>query len=356
MAHFVTRMIQTTRDEENQQLMTVWPDIIHDVTKAIENFNIPDVAKWMEKVLQYNVPEGEKIRGLRLIYAYKLLAPNDQLTEENIRLARILAWCVELTQAYFFMIDHIEDRTFFRRGQLCWHEYNDLNLAAIDDTFMLYSSIFYLIQKHFKEKDCYVNLIETFQDITMKSAIGQSLDLLCTNFGKKPNLDMFTMNQYTSIVKYKTSYCSFILPIIAAMQLAGIKDQEMFKEAKTILLEIGCLFQVQDDYLGSYGDFEICGKNNNDVQEGKCTWFIVVALQRVTPEQRKILEECYGDSDLEKIEHVKQLFNDLNLLDTYFTYEEEIYNLIKVHIKQMSSGLPHSLFLTILWKLYHRMS
>ncbi|KYN07878.1 Farnesyl pyrophosphate synthase [Cyphomyrmex costatus] len=160
--------------------------------------------------------------------------------EKNSLETSLLISTLNQMQAYFFMIDDmIEDRTLFR--------------------------------------------------ITMKSAIGQSLDFLCTNFGKKPNLDMFTMNQYNSIVKYKTSYCSFILPIIAAMQLAGIKDQEMFKEAKTILLEIGCLFQVQDDYLGSYGDFEIC-KNNNDVQEGKYTWFIVVALQRVTPEQRKILE------------------------------------------------------------------
>ncbi|KYM94888.1 PREDICTED: farnesyl pyrophosphate synthase-like [Cyphomyrmex costatus] len=356
MAHFVTRMIQTTRDEESQQLMTVWPDIIHDVTKAIENFNIPDVAKWMEKVLQYNVPGGKKIRGLGLIYAYKLLAPNDQLTEENIRLARILAWCVELTQTYFLMMDDIEDQSLFRRGQLCWYQYNDLNLAAINDTFMLQNSVFYLIRKHFKGKDCYVNLLEIFQDITMKSTMGQSLELLCSNFGKKPNLDIFTMDRYNSIIEYKTAYYTYVFPITAAMHLAGIKDQEMFKEAKTISLELGCFFQVQDDYVDLFGKFDVCGKDGTDIQEGKCTWFVVVALQRVTPEQRKILEECYGDSDLEKIQHVKQLYNDLNLLDAYFKYEEETYNLIKVHIKQISSGLPHNLFLDILENLCHRVS
>jgi len=50
--------------------------------------------------LQYNVPGGKKNRGLALVYAYKLLLPNDQLTEENIRLARILAWCVELVRGF----------------------------------------------------------------------------------------------------------------------------------------------------------------------------------------------------------------------------------------------------------------
>ncbi|KYQ56534.1 Farnesyl pyrophosphate synthase, partial [Trachymyrmex zeteki] len=354
MAH--SRTIRITSKDESQQLMAVWPDVIRDITEAIENFNMPDVAKWMEKVLRYNVPRGKKYRSLMLVYAYKLLAPSDQLTEENICLARILAWCVELMQAYMLMMDDIEDQSLFRRGQPCWYRYNDLGLAAVNDTFMLEGSIFYLIRKYFKGKDCYVDLLETFQDITMKTAIGQSLDLLSTHFDKKPNLDLFTMNRYNSIIKSKTAYYSFVFPVIAAMHLAGIKDQEMFREATNILIETGCLFQVQDDYLDCYGDFEVCGKDDTDIQQGKCTWFVVEALQRVTPQQRKILEECYGDVDREKVRRMKQLFNDLNLLDAYFAYEEETYNLINVHIKQMSSGLPHNFFFNILKKFYRKVS
>lgn len=64
----------------------------------------------------------------------------------------------------------------------------------------------------------------------------------------------------------------------------------MLRQTKTILLEMGHFYQVQDDYLGCYGNSEIIGKDNTDIQEGKCTWLIVVALQRATPEQRKILE------------------------------------------------------------------
>lgn len=42
------------------------------------------------------MPGGKKNRGLALVYAYKKLVAPEQLTEENLRLARILGWCTEL--------------------------------------------------------------------------------------------------------------------------------------------------------------------------------------------------------------------------------------------------------------------
>ncbi|EGI61113.1 PREDICTED: farnesyl pyrophosphate synthase-like isoform X2 [Acromyrmex echinatior] len=356
MVHSATQPTNTwaTSKDESREMMALWPDVVRDLTDSTKNFIIPDIAKWMAKVLQYNVPGGKKIRALALVYAYKVLAPSDQLTEENIRLVRILAWCVELMQAFLLVIDDIQDRSLIRRGQPCWYRYNDLGLAAVNDSLLLENAIFYLIKKYFKGKDCYVTLLETFHDTILKTIIGQSLDMLSTNFGKKPDLDMFTMNRYNSIVEYKTSHYSFILPITIAMHLAGIKDPEMFRQAKTILLEMGHLFQVQDDYLGCYSD--VHSKDYTDIQEGKCTWLIVVALQRATPEQRKILEECYGSPDPEKVRRVRQLFTDLGLPNTYSIYEEETYNLLNVHIQQISRGLPHSLFLNLLRKIYHRVS
>lgn len=98
----------------------------------------------MEKILQYNVPKGKKNRGLGLIYAYKLLAAN-QLTEDNIRLARILAWCVEMTQTHALMIDDVMDRSLFRRGQPSWYRYNDIGEVAVTDSILLRSVMYYMI-------------------------------------------------------------------------------------------------------------------------------------------------------------------------------------------------------------------
>ena len=58
--------------------------------------------------------------------------------------------------------------------------------------------------------------------------------------------------------------------------------------------------------------------------------------------------------DPEKIECIKELYEDLLLPHTYEIYEEESYKIINTHIQQISRGLPHKLFFMILEKIYKR--
>ncbi|KAK0173861.1 hypothetical protein PV328_007003 [Microctonus aethiopoides] len=353
-AHSMAQTNWTSAKDESREMMGVWPDIVRDLTDTGRHLDIPEATKWMAKVLQYNVPGGKKNRGLALVYSYRSLAQPDQLTEDNLRLARILGWCTELLQAFFLVEDDVMDRATMRRGQPCWYLHNNIGLAAINDGILLEHTVYQLLRMHFRNHPAYLDFIETFHDTTAKTIIGQTLDLLSTQFGKKPNLNLFTMDRYNAIVKYKTAYYSFVMPITLAMYFAGIKDPEVHRQAKTILLEMGHFFQVQDDYLDAYGDPKVTGKNGLDIKEGKCSWLAVVALQRVTPTQRKMFEECYGVDDDEKVARIKQLYDDLGLPTTYAVYEEESYNLMNTHIQQISRGLPHDLFFKFLSKIYRR--
>lgn len=54
--------------------------------------------------------------------------------------------------------------------------------------------------------------------------------------------------------------------------------------------------RTQDDYLDCFGDPAVTGKVGTDIEENKCSWLVVQALTRVTPEQKAVLQVstvCY---------------------------------------------------------------
>lgn len=54
----------------------------------------------------------------------------------------------------------------------------------------------------------------------MKTSLGQAMDLQSApGFNEKPELEKFTASTYDAIVKYKTAYYSFYLPVAVAMRM-----------------------------------------------------------------------------------------------------------------------------------------
>lgn len=342
----------TVSRDESRDFMSVFPDLVRELTGKANEYNAKAASKWFAKALQYNVPRGKKNRGLLTVLTYKKLVGEDRLTPENIKKAQYLGWCVEMLQSMFIMTDDIMDNSTTRRGQLCWHKLDEVGLIAINDSFMIENAVFSVLKNHFRDTECYTDLLELFHEVIFITTCGQTLDLLTAN----KDIQSFTMDNYKSIVANKTAYYSFYLPFALAMHLAGFKDAEAFRQSKTILIEMGHFYQVQDDFLDCFGDPEVTGKLGTDIQDNKCSWLAVVCMQRANEAQKKIMVECYGQSDPAKIARVKQLYKELGLPNTYATYEEESYNMIKTHIQQTSRGVPHEIYLQILDKIYHRNS
>lgn len=240
-----------------------------------------------------------------------------------------------------------------RRGVPCWYRNDNVGLSAINDSILIENGIYSIIRKYLSNHPSYARIIELFHDVTLKTSMGQALDAHCF-LDNKPNLNVFTMDRYNTIVKYKSAYYTFQLPISLAMYLANIHNPELHRQAKTVLLEMGHFFQVQDDFLDCYGDPKITGKDGTDIGEGKCTWLAVVALQRASGEQKEIFKKWYGINDPQAKEAIKAVYEELGIANTYAIYEEDSFNLIHTHIQQLSAGLPEKLFLKIMEKIYKR--
>ena len=135
------------------------------------------------------------------------------------------------------------------------------------------------------------------------------------------------------------------------MIVSEITEDEI-PNAEPILLKIGLLFQIQDDFLDCFGDPSIIGKVGTDIQEGKCCWPIVNALVLCDDKQFEVLKDNYGLKDEINVKRVKDVYNELNLMDVYHKEEDILYKDICNDTKQL--GEKDELFEYLLSTVYKR--
>ncbi|XP_047408763.1 farnesyl pyrophosphate synthase isoform X2 [Sciurus carolinensis] len=312
-----------------------------------------DAIARLKEVLEYNAIGGKYNRGLTVVATFQELVDPGKQDADSLQRALTVGWCVELLQAFFLVSDDIMDSSITRRGQPCWYQKPGIGLDAINDALLLESCIYRLLKFYCRDQPYYLNLIELFLQCSYQTEIGQTLDLITAPQGNV-DLGRYTEKRYKSIVKYKTAFYSFYLPIAAAMYMAGIDGEKEHANANKILIEMGEFFQIQDDYLDLFGDPSVTGKVGTDIQDNKCSWLVVQCLQRATPEQRQILQDNYGQKDAKKVAQVRALYEEMNLPAVFSKYEEDSYSHLMSLIEQYAAPLPPTIFLGLANKIYKR--
>ncbi|GAB6030999.1 hypothetical protein CHUAL_007819 [Chamberlinius hualienensis] len=321
-------------ENDRKMFENTFPVVVSSL--LVDDSRLQQINDRFRKMLDYNVPNGKKQRGILTVIAYKLLAKDP--TAQQVFEACIAGWSMELFQASCLVADDIMDNSVLRRGKPCWHLQKNVGLAyAINDAFLLENSAYKLLQDHLTHRNYYTNLIDFIRNIAFRTIYGQVLDLFYTN----NQLDMFTTENYKLICDYKTSLYTFYLPIGAAMIMAGHVDVKLFDDVKNILMQIGLLFQMQDDYLDCFGDSTRTGKIGRDIHEGKCTWFVAEAVNLLGKEEMQDLKSCYGKEDPELVKSVINKYRELRLDELYWEQFEDISRSIMNGIRQLSpSSFP----------------
>lgn len=297
-------------------------------------------------------------RGLTVIHSLQLLTEGRALARNEIFNAHVLGWCVEWLQAFFLVADDIMDQSLTRRGVPCWYRQPNpvrvrdgtVGLVAINDSFLLEAIIYRLLSKYFRDAPYYADLIDLFHETSYQTELGQLLDLTQPPRG---DFSAFTLDNYKKIVKYKTAFYSFYLPVSLAMLMAGISSKPAFDAAKEILLPMGEYFQIQDDYLDCYGAPEVIGKVGRDIEENKCSWLVVQSLLRATSAQRKLFDKHYGIDDPKDVAVIKEVYQEIGIPEIFKKYEDDSYATLLSKIQHVKI-MPQEVFVKLLQKIYKR--
>ena len=317
------------------------------------NEMLPEALLWAQQMMDYNVPGGKLNRGTTVVSVHRTLK-GGTLTPLEIARASVLGWAIEFLQAFFLVADDVMDDSQTRRGQPCWYKQPKVKMIAINDSFLLESYVFTMIHSHFGHTSYYNDLVALFLDVIQKTEFGQLLDLTSQEMdAKEPDLTRFTLERYKKIVKYKTAFYTFYLPVAIGMITSGVQSKEAFDLAREICCEMGEYFQIQDDFLDCFGSPEVIGKVGTDIQDNKCSWLVVQALAKATPAQLKILEQNYGKWDDKKVKKVKALYKEMGMEEFFAEYEEASYARIQKMLDQVTL-MPKSVFELLLNKIYKR--
>jgi farnesyl diphosphate synthase len=178
-----------------------------------------------------------------------------------------------------------------------------VGLVAVNDSFILEAHVFRLLKKHFRSHPNYIDLVDLFHEVAYQTELGQLLDLTSQPAGDKVDLSLFTLDtcapppqihpssllppfthhsiscacrvvscgvcrvvscrvvracRYLKIVRYKTAFYSFYLPIALGMYLSGHATEELLAQAKAILLPMGEFFQIQARIPRAPATYQAC--------------------------------------------------------------------------------------------------
>ena len=217
----------------------------------------------------------------------------------DYRKALPAAAAVEVFHNFSLVHDDIMDNASLRRGKATVHQKWNSNIAILSGDAMLICA-YRLLESY--PPDTFAALAKLFSKTALEVCEGQQWDM---DFETQTQV---SIPQYLQMIRYKTAVL-----VGAALQMGAIIAGTSIENQRLIYdfgVTIGLAFQLQDDYLDTFGDEDFGKKIGGDILENKKTILYLKALALADEAQRNTLIAQYAtteESD-EKIAIVTQLF------------------------------------------------
>ncbi len=209
-----------------------------------------------------------------------------------------IAAAIEIFHNFTLVHDDIMDRAELRRGKPTVHKKFGASTAILAGDVMLIAA--------YQQLSCIQPallpvILEEFNRTSREICEGQQLDM---DYEK---VDVLDMQAYIRMITLKTSVLlASALKMGAITGGAGKGNQDHIYEFGK---NLGIAFQIQDDYLDTFGDPAKTGKKQGgDILENKKTFLLVKAMEILQGEELENLRQAMGMEGEEKIPVVTGLY------------------------------------------------
>ncbi len=265
------------------------------IEKSIAGIEYPAVAPGLFKPIKYAMASGGKrIRPLLTLAAAQAFGLDPQLAIRQ-------ALAIELFHNFTLLHDDVMDRSDRRRDRpTVWRKYGEVQAILSGDALLTLATQYAADCPADKLSD----ILSLFNRTAMEVYEGQQYD---TEFERLPKV---SVTRYLEMIRLKTSVLLGCAARIGAI-LAGADaaaQQAMYDYA----INMGVAFQLRDDWLDTYGDPRVFGKNiGGDIVNRKKTWLFITANAEAGDELREALSESRSRTAL--VGRVKKVYDKLDL-------------------------------------------
>tara|TARA_B100000780_G_scaffold53291_1_gene33150 strand:- start:1461 stop:2429 length:969 start_codon:yes stop_codon:yes gene_type:complete len=273
-------------------LIKFYADLIN---KRLKELSFSKTPKSLYNPIKYILDIG----GKRIRPYLVLMSTNTFGRDPKLSLNAALS--VECFHNFTLMHDDIMDSASLRRGNETVHLKWDVNQSILSgDALLIYS--YKLLEDYnpiiFKKLNTVLNTT------ALQVCEGQQFDI---DFEKNPNV---TFDDYINMIKLKTAVL-----VGASLQMGAIIAEANEKDLLKIYdfgVNLGIAFQLQDDYLDTFGEQSLVGKSiGGDIIENKKTALFHLCLENANNEQSNTLKSLYvTKSSNDKVLKVTQIFKD----------------------------------------------
>lgn len=213
---------------------------------------------------------------------------------------------LETYHNFTLLHDDVMDNSDMRRGRLTVHKKFNENTAILSGDTMLTLATNFVSKV---DDNLLRDVLDTFNSMALNVYEGQQLDM---DFESQSQIDL---NDYIDMIKWKTGAligaCAKIGALIGG---ASYKDADKMYEFG---VQTGIAFQIQDDWLDTFGDSTSFGKNiGGDINNGKKTYLYVSALEKDSDTSSALREAYKIPSGEVRVKTVTRLYEKLGIGET----------------------------------------